>query len=71
MSLKNRIERFYFACAAKYYNDSFEDVIFSDESTVQLGSNSHCRWFKYFELNNTRNNRTERFHNRINVIFNK
>ena len=46
VSLKNRIERFFFAKVCLDFQDQFEDSIFIDESTVQMNKNANTIWFK-------------------------
>ncbi|CAF1082677.1 unnamed protein product [Brachionus calyciflorus] len=41
---KNQIERFYFACFCKYTFETFDDVIFIDETTIEVAGHSRKRW---------------------------
>lgn len=41
---KNQIERFYFACFCKYTFETFDDVIFIDETTIEVAAHSRKKW---------------------------
>lgn len=46
VSEQNQLKRYYFSCAALVSQEKFEDVIFIDETTVELRNTSYRHWYK-------------------------
>ncbi|CAF0965122.1 unnamed protein product [Brachionus calyciflorus] len=49
VSVKNRIERLFYCFMCLFTNENFDDIIFIDETTVELRFYSRQRWVKNLE----------------------
>ncbi|CAF0866537.1 unnamed protein product [Brachionus calyciflorus] len=49
VTIKNRIERLFFCYMCTFTNDHFDDVIFIDETTIEVKYYSRQRWYKSYE----------------------